>query len=125
MCLIIKRENFTFIFSLLFIVSIVVVSVCYLMPRQVNQLGWLITNNSNFTNANATKLILYQVSTNELGKMTSVKWFLFCLNTLRGPILLIFLFVLNVIIGFKYNRHLKKKQHLRFSNIKSMNIFES
>ena len=120
MCLIMKRENFTFIFSLLFIVSIVVVSVCYLMPRQVNQLGWLITNNSNFTNANATKLILYQVSTNELGQITSVKWLLFTMNMLRGPLFYIFLFVLNLVIGFKYNNYLKNKRHLRFSNIKCM-----
>ena len=120
LCLIIKKENFVRVFMSIFVVSIMVTCVCYLIPREVDKLGWLVLlNNNNNTNVSSVEYkALYQITPNMYGQMNSVKIFLFTLNVIRGSLLLVILFVLNVVVVYKYSTHLKRKE-LKFSNIKS------
>ena len=119
MFLIIKKENFTCVFMFIFIGSILIISICYLIPRKVNQFAWLIHLNDNKTNeTTVTTIALYQVTSNSIGQNEIMVIFLLIINILRGVVLVVFLFILNLIISFKYHGHLKRKQ-LKFSNITS------
>jgi hypothetical protein len=119
MYLIIKKENFTCVFVCIFLASVLVISICYLLPRQVNQLGWLVDENDfNISNQTTMGKALYQVTANDIGKNDKIVIFLLVLNIFRGVVLLVILFVLNVIISYKYQRHMKMKK-LKFSNIRS------
>ena len=119
MYLIIKKENFTCVFLCIFIASLLVISICYLLPRQVNQLGWLVDENDiNLSNQTTMGKALYQVTANYIGTNEIMTIFLLVLNIFRGVVLLVLLFVLNVAIGYRYHRHMKMKK-LKFSNIRS------
>jgi hypothetical protein len=122
MYLIIKKENFSYVFLCIFLASVLVVSICYVIPRQVNQLGWLVNENDfNLSNQTTTAKTLYQVTANYIGRNEIMTIFLLVLNVFRGVVLLVLLFVLNVAIGYRYHRHMKMKK-LKFSNIRS-NLF--
>lgn len=103
----------------IFIGSILVISACYLLPRKVQQFGWLINVADEKVNKSTTSAkALYKVTPNGIGQNETMVIFFLILNVLRGVVLLVFLFLLNVIISYKYHMHLKRKQQ-RFSNITS------
>jgi hypothetical protein len=124
MFLIIKKDNFSYVFLCIFLASVLIVSTCYVIPRQVNQFGWLLNENDfNIGNQTTMGKALYQVTANDIGKNDKMIIFLLVLNIFRGVVLLVILFVLNVVIGYKYHRHIKIKK-LKFSNIRS-NYFDN
>lgn len=83
----------------------------YIISREVSQIGILV--DPRYANITETSLIMgepiYSVKLNLFNKSNIAKVFLSVINILRGLIVLILLFILNIIIAFKFRRHLKKK----------------
>ena len=90
-----KRKIF-----LLFIISLIANTPTYLISRSITPIGILVTNNYE---------ILYTVASNSIGNSLYGKIFLFIWTMLRGFLLYIGLFILNLIIAYKFKKHLKSK----------------
>jgi hypothetical protein len=112
----IKKENFKYVFTVILFISSVIITICYLLTRQVTHFGYLIVH-KNDTNE-TTYEPLFKVSSNFIGDNDVVKQVLFILNLLRGSVLMVLLFIINLLIAFKYQMYMRRKAK-KFTNIAS------
>ena len=94
------------------VLSLIINSPSYLISRDVIKVGLLQMN----TTDGLQYQNLYTSSNNDIGKSTLGKLLLFILTVFRTFFLLMVLFVINVIIGFKFKEHIKKKSTMTFRN---------
>ena len=97
----------------LILVSLIVNAPSYLISRSVQLLGYLEFRTQ--IDANTTQLnyeALYSATTNDIGKNAVLTSFLFVLTVFRGLFLLILLFVINVLIGYKFAKYLENKKKI-------------
>lgn len=95
-------------------ISLVANLPSYVITRNVTIVGFLEV--PYFVNSNSTTEFvykeLYQALTNSLGKNQLMVTFLFILTLFRGLIPLLFLFLINIFIGYKFRLHIKKKRQV-------------
>ena len=112
----IKKENFKYVFSIILFISTLIMTICYLLTRQVTHFGYLIIQ-KNDTNETIHEP-LYKVSSNFIGDIDAIKQVVFILNLFRGSVLMVLLFLINLTIAFKYQQYMKRKSK-KFTNISS------
>lgn len=88
---------------LLIICSLLLNAPSYLITRSVQKIGLLQTQNYE---------PIYSIATNWIGENVLITSLLFILSLSRGFLLLMLLFVLNIIIGCKFKKHMEQKRRV-------------
>lgn len=98
----ITGEPYKRICFILFIISVIVSAPNYIVSRSVTPIGILETKNNKSE-------ILYGVSNNFIAKNPFGQIILFIIALLRGFILYILLFILNLVIAYKYKIYIRTR----------------
>jgi hypothetical protein len=124
--------------ALLLFVSMAVNYVIYIIPRHVKKIGLLrvslLTAPNNLslpsTTTNETNVCnyqrLYSVQLNAIGNDPVAKLVIFVITVARGFFLLFLILVLNVILCYKFRRHLRAKKSITLQKMiskKQSNLF--
>jgi hypothetical protein len=87
----------------------------YLITRNVQLIGYLKVK-IDYEQNNPMKVYqlkhLYALLTNDLGRGVLAKFLLFALTVFRSFFLLLLLFIINIIIGYKFNKHIETKKRI-------------
>jgi hypothetical protein len=116
-----QKLDFKWVCVILFVFSLIINTPSYIITRNVQKVGLLRVNDSDDelideqqmqSNITTSYEPIYFVLSNELGRNPFVKTFLFVLIVIRGFFLLIVLFLINLVIAYKYKKYMKKKRRI-------------
>jgi hypothetical protein len=102
--------------SILLIILALLLNVpSYLITRNVQLIGYLKVQ-IDYEQNNMMKVFqlkhLYALLTNDLGRGVLAKFLLFALTVFRSFFLLLVLFIINIVIGYKFHKHIETKKRI-------------